>query len=154
MKEAEGIIFFSYCGVSPDIEDVKEKYKTIRAIYPSANIVNPDRGILKADYKKVIRGSDVLIASENNGLVSQEVRMEVLSAIDSHIPVFVIRQDADGWVFYEVEGIKAVDEVTDIQFMNEIMLKHPDKKGISAIDSGLLSKPSDLFSDAQQEIIF
>ena len=154
MKEAEGIIFFSYCGVSPDIENDEEKWNKISANHPNAIIINPDRNKVHLNYDSALAGIDVLIVSEHNGLITHEICHEIERVSEFNIPVFAIRQDLDGWVFHEVEGVKVVDEVTDIQFMNELVLKHPDKNGISAIDTRLLSKPFDFISDGQQEIKF
>jgi hypothetical protein len=144
----EGKIFFSFCGVNPAIEKEREKLRSIRNLSPNSIIIEPDRLKINANYHKIIQGVNIIIVSELEGFITTDVREEVNLSLDYGLPVFVIRSSENGWLFHQVAAVKERNPITDLQFMNELVLSSSDIHGSKVIDPGLLNN----FSGAYPEL--
>ena len=75
------------------------------------------------------------------------MREEIQIGLEFNLPIFVIREFNDSWLFHEIKGVKEREHIDDIQFMNEIVLKYPQEQGGTSINPSLLRKCSDIFPE-------
>lgn len=120
-------VYFSHSthsfGTSLETEILKVLMEKYMVICPNNHIGRVEQF---KNYLNIINWADAVIVLENKGFIAKGVYSEVIHALKQKIPVWVIRESPEGFVFYRVDRLEYLPERTHRNHYGKLIIRNND----------------------------